>query len=229
MPGIRRQLSTWPLTHSHVGTIARSRDPRYSVNDERVCSARARGPLLARHELVTLLVAANEAQPILQFRHHLHMLHRLILDKRGYVATSRPAAELRFDVLATAYLCNRLIVTINLSFENWTARERSPHWCSMDCLIHHFHILETTGKATHFRIRSTRTTNRSNAAPPLLTRDLFAKAWRHQIRPPAPPLSTAAYNGENRGRLARYGVPSKRCSACHLTICSDLCLWIPMS
>ena len=44
----------------------------------------------------------------------------MILDELGYVPASKAGAELLFDVIATAYERNSLIVTTNLPFENWT-------------------------------------------------------------------------------------------------------------
>ena len=38
----------------------------------------------------------------------------------GYVPASKAGAELLFDVIATAYERNSLVVTTNLPFENWT-------------------------------------------------------------------------------------------------------------
>ena len=46
-----------------------------------------------------------------------------------YVPASKAGAELQFDVIATAYERNSLLVTTNLPFENWTevlGNERKP-------------------------------------------------------------------------------------------------------
>ncbi|MBM4023641.1 MAG: ATP-binding protein, partial [Planctomycetes bacterium] len=44
----------------------------------------------------------------------------LVLDELGYLPVSKAGAELLFDVIATAYEGNSLIVTTNLPFEHWT-------------------------------------------------------------------------------------------------------------
>jgi hypothetical protein len=53
-------------------------------------------------------------------RQQLGKLDLLILYELGYVPASKAGAELLFDVIATAYERNSLIVTTNLPFENWT-------------------------------------------------------------------------------------------------------------
>jgi DNA replication protein DnaC len=47
-------------------------------------------------------------------------LDLLILEELGYVPASKAGAELLFDVIATAYERNSLVVRTNLPFENWT-------------------------------------------------------------------------------------------------------------
>ncbi|MFM8985805.1 MAG: IS21-like element helper ATPase IstB, partial [Planctomycetia bacterium] len=70
-------------------------------------------------ELVTLLLEAKEERHLLRLRQQLAKLDLLILDELGYVPASKAGAELLFDVIATAYERNSLIVTTNLPFENW--------------------------------------------------------------------------------------------------------------
>ena len=71
-------------------------------------------------ELITLLLEAKEERQLLRLRQQLGKLDLLILDELGYVPASKAGAELLFDVIATAYERNSLIVTTNLPFENWT-------------------------------------------------------------------------------------------------------------
>src|SRR5436190_18863081 len=70
-------------------------------------------------ELITLLLEAKEERQLLRLRQQLGKLDLLILDELGYVPASKAGAELLFDVIATAYERNSLIVTTNLPFENW--------------------------------------------------------------------------------------------------------------
>src|SRR3990170_4856048 len=57
--------------------------------------------------------------------------------------------ELLFDVIATAYERNSLMVTTNLPFENWTEVLGSERLtgAALDRLTHRCHILETKGES----------------------------------------------------------------------------------
>ena len=62
---------------------------------------------------------------------------------------SKAGAELLFDVIATAYERNSVLVTTNLPFENWTevlGNERLTG-AALDRLTHRCHILETKGES----------------------------------------------------------------------------------
>ena len=100
-------------------------------------------------ELITLLLEAKEERQLLRLRQQLGKLDLLILDELGYVPASKAGAELLFDVIATAYERNSLIVTTNLPFENWTEVLGSERLtgAAVDRLTHRCHILETTGES----------------------------------------------------------------------------------
>jgi len=76
-------------------------------------------------------------------------LDLLVLDELGYVPASKAGAELLFDVIATAYERNSLIVTTNLPFENWAEVLGSERLtgAALDRLTHRCHILETKGES----------------------------------------------------------------------------------
>lgn len=100
-------------------------------------------------ELITTLLEAKEERQLLRLRGQLAKLNLLILDELGYVPASKAGAELLFDVIATAYERNSLIVTTNLPFENWTevlGNERLTG-AVLDRLTHRCHILETKGES----------------------------------------------------------------------------------
>ena len=100
-------------------------------------------------ELITTLLEAREDRQLLRLRGQLGKLDLLILDELGYVPASKAGAELLFDVIATAYERNSLIVTTNLPFENWTevlGNERLTG-AALDRLTHRCHILETKGES----------------------------------------------------------------------------------
>ncbi|NCV63958.1 MAG: hypothetical protein EBW49_08625 [Betaproteobacteria bacterium] len=64
-------------------------------------------------------------------------------------SASKAGAELLFDVIATAYERNSLVVTTNLPFENWTEVLGSERLtgAALDRLTHRCHILETKGES----------------------------------------------------------------------------------
>lgn len=69
--------------------------------------------------------------------------------------------ELLFDVIATAYERNSLILTTNLPFENWTEVLGSERLtgAALDRLTHRCHILETKGESYRIQDAKRRRTN----------------------------------------------------------------------
>jgi DNA replication protein DnaC len=104
-------------------------------------------------ELVTLLLEAKEERQLLRMRSQLGKLDLLVLDELGYVPATKAGAELLFDVIATAYERQSIILTTNLPFENWTevlGNERLTG-AALDRLTHRCHILETRGESYRLR------------------------------------------------------------------------------
>ena len=100
-------------------------------------------------ELITTLLEAKEERQLLRTRGQPAKLDLLILDELGYVPASKAGAELLYDVIATAYERNSVLVTTNLPFENWTevlGNERLTG-AALDRLTHRCHILETKGES----------------------------------------------------------------------------------
>ena len=100
-------------------------------------------------ELITVLLEAKEERQLLRTRGQLAKLDLLILDELGYVPASKAGAELLFDVIATAYERNSVLITTNLPFENWPevlGNERLTG-AALDRLTHRCHILETKGES----------------------------------------------------------------------------------
>jgi DNA replication protein DnaC len=100
-------------------------------------------------ELITTLIEARDEKLLLRLRGQLAKQHLLILDELGYVPASKVGAELLFDIVATAYERQSLIVTTNLPFENWTEVLGSERLtgAALDRLTHRCHIIETTGES----------------------------------------------------------------------------------
>jgi len=115
-------------------------------------------------ELITLLMEAKEERQLLRMRAQLGKLDLLILDELGYVPASKAGAELLFDVIATAYERNSMIVTTNLPFENWTEVLGSERLtgAALDRLTHRCHIVETKGES--YRLQDAKRRRRAKAS-----------------------------------------------------------------
>jgi len=100
-------------------------------------------------ELITTLIEARDEKILLRMRSQLGKQDLLVLDELGYVPASKVGAELLFDIIATAYERQSLIVTTNLPFENWPEVLGSERLtgAALDRLTHRCHILETTGES----------------------------------------------------------------------------------
>ena len=100
-------------------------------------------------ELITCLLEAKEERQLLRIRNQLAKLDLLVLDELGYVPASKAGAELLFDVIATAYERNSIIVTTNLPFENWpeVLGNQRLTGAALDRLTHRCHIIETKGES----------------------------------------------------------------------------------
>ena len=100
-------------------------------------------------ELITTLIEARDEKTLLRLRSQLGKQDLLVLDELGYVPASKVGAELLFDIIATAYERQSLIVTTNLPFENWPEVLGSERLtgAALDRLTHRCHILETTGES----------------------------------------------------------------------------------
>lgn len=100
-------------------------------------------------ELITTLREAEQDRQLLRLRHQLGRLDLLILDELGYVPASKAGAELLFDVIASAYERQSVVLTTNLGFEHWTevlGNERLTG-AALDRLTHRATIVEMTGES----------------------------------------------------------------------------------
>lgn len=100
-------------------------------------------------ELITTLREAEQDRQLLRLRHQLTRLDLLILDELGYVPASKAGAELLFDVIASAYERQSVVLTTNLGFEHWTevlGNERLTG-AALDRLTHRASIVETAGES----------------------------------------------------------------------------------
>ena len=100
-------------------------------------------------ELITTLREAEQDRQLLRLRQHLARLDLLILDELGYVPASKAGAELLFDVIASAYERQSVVLTTNLGFEHWTevlGNERLTG-AALDRLTHRATIIEMIGES----------------------------------------------------------------------------------
>ena len=128
-------------------------------------------------ELITTLLEAKEDRQLLRLRGQLAKLDLLILDELGYVPASKAGAELLFDVIATSYERNSVIVTTNLPFENWTevlGNERLTG-AALDRLTHRCHILEAKGESYRLKEAKRRRGGRWVSPPTVPRHRLFPR------------------------------------------------------
>lgn len=114
-------------------------------------------------ELITTMIEARDEQVLLRWRSQLAKQDLLVLDELGYVPASKVGAELLFDIIATAYERQSLIVTTNLPFENWTEVLGSERLtgAALDRLTHRCQIIETTGES--YRLKDAQKRRRKNS------------------------------------------------------------------
>lgn len=116
-------------------------------------------------ELITSLLEAKEERQLLRIRNQLAKLDLLVLDELGYVPASKAGAELLFDVIATAYERNSIIVTTNSPFENWpeVLGNQRLTGAALDRLTHRCHIIETKGESYRLKDAKRRAGKQSKA------------------------------------------------------------------
>lgn len=107
-------------------------------------------------ELITTLLEARDEKSLLGLRRQIAKQDVIVLDELGYVPASKAGAELLFDVVGQAYERQSLVVTTNLSFENWPEVLGSERLtgAALDRLTHRCQILEFNGES--YRLQEAR-------------------------------------------------------------------------
>jgi DNA replication protein DnaC len=120
--------------------------------------------------LVTELLECREERKLQRLHRQLARLQLIVLDELGYIPFSKAGAELLFEVVSRAYEHQSLMVTTNLSFEQWTEILGSERLTGalLDRLTHRIHILEANGES--FRLRQSR--KRRQRQPPTDPKDI---------------------------------------------------------
>ena len=95
----------------------------------------------------------REERRLQRLQKQLQRLKVLVLDELGYVPFTKTGAELLFEVVSQAYEHHSLIVTSNLSFDEWTEVFGSERLTGalLDRLTHRCHILEANGESYRLR------------------------------------------------------------------------------
>jgi DNA replication protein DnaC len=119
-------------------------------------SACAQGKKVRFHtatDLVTQLLECREEKRLQRLHKQLQRLDLLLIDELGYVPFSKAGAELLFEVISRAYEHHSLMVTTNLTFEEWTEIFGSERLTGalLDRLTHRCHILQANGESYRLR------------------------------------------------------------------------------
>ena len=106
--------------------------------------------------LVHELMQARDERRLLNLQRQLSRLNLLIIDELGFVPLSTTGAELLFEVSSQRYERGSILVTTNLSFDEWTEVFGSERLTGalLDRLTHHVHILEMNGES--YRLKHSR-------------------------------------------------------------------------
>ena len=115
--------------------------------------------------LVTTLMEAHSEKALLRFKKQLSRRSLVIVDEFGYVPFSKTGAELLFEFFAERYELGSVMVTTNLSFEQWTEVLGSERLTGalLDRLTHRVHILEMNGESYRFKESARRLRRKSSA------------------------------------------------------------------
>jgi len=118
-------------------------------------------------KLITELIECREERRLQRLQKQLQRLKVLVLDELGYVPFTKTGAELLFEVISQAYEHHSLIVTSNLSFDEWTEVFGSERLTGalLDRLTHRCHILEANGESYRLRQAKKQTTSRAMKQP----------------------------------------------------------------
>ena len=110
-------------------------------------------------DLVNLLLVRYKSGGLDKLMKELAKLDLLVLDELGFVPFHRDGSELLFNIIASCYERNSVIVTSNLQFGEWNTVFGDNRLTSaiIDRLIHHAHIMTFTGES--YRLRNALSAN----------------------------------------------------------------------
>jgi DNA replication protein DnaC len=101
-------------------------------------------------EVVTQLLAAEEAGTLAQTLHRLAQPELLIIDEVGYIPFARQAANLFFQVVNRRYESGSMILTSNRAFSGWGeifGGDVVVAAAMIDRLVHHAEVISLSGSS----------------------------------------------------------------------------------
>lgn len=103
--------------------------------------------------LVEELLEAQEEHRLTRFEKQWLRLDAVVLDELGYVSLSREGARLLFHFLSAKYETGSVIVTTNLTFQEWpeVLQDEKMAAALVDRLTHRAHLLDMNGDSYRFR------------------------------------------------------------------------------
>ena len=112
--------------------------------------------------LVHELIEAVDERRLQRLQKQLAAQDLLIIDELGFVPLSKTGAELLFEVISQRYERGSIIITSNLTFDEWTETFGTERLTGaiLDRLTHHVHILEMNGES--YRLRESRKSKAKN-------------------------------------------------------------------
>ena len=119
------------------------------------------------------LMEARDERRLLNLQRQLSQLGLLIIDELGFVPLSPTGAELLFEVFSQRYERGSILVTTNLTFDEWTTVFGSERLTGalLDRLTPHVHILEMNGDS--YRLHH----SRQSAAHQVSDEPASRKSW----------------------------------------------------